>query len=282
MSATTKGRQPDKRETRSGGPGLTTVVDCVFVALLLAGAIWWTTNEFLSTPPYVDPARYPVRGIDVSAHNGMMNLKAARADGIDFIFIKASEGSSFRDENFRLNYAKAREAGMKIGAYHFFRFDVAGVPQAMNLLGAIGDRPLDIGIAVDVEQHGNPDGIAPDVVADRLTAMLEYLNLKGHRVILYTNRDGYYDLLEKDFRGQPLWICSFSNPPIATDWLFWQFNHRGRVKGIAGDVDINTFNGDSSEWYDFLVECPSSPPRPEEYAGTAAPPDSLTIAPAAQ
>ena len=109
-------------------------IDFMLVAALLVFASVWAYHKFISTPPYVDSERYPVRGIDVSSHNGMMNLDAAAKDGVEFIFIKASEGATFRDENFRLNYSKARHAGMKTGAYHFFRFDVDGVAQAVNFV----------------------------------------------------------------------------------------------------------------------------------------------------
>lgn len=230
----------------------TTVVDFVCVALLLVYAGYYAARQYLETPPYVDANRYPVRGIDISAHNGRMNLESARADGIDFAFIKASEGDTYGDPDFGLNYDKAVSAGIKVGAYHFFRFDTEGVPQAMNFLHRIGNRPLDLGLVIDVEQTGNPTGVDPAVISDRLGSMIEYLNLKGYRVTLYTNRDGYYDFLEGNFRGQQLWICSFSNPPISTDWIFWQYNHRGRVKGINGDVDLNAFNGSRAEWYDHL------------------------------
>lgn len=228
------------------------VLDFTCVALLLVYAGYYAAQQYLVTPPYVDAERYPVRGIDISAHNGMMNLDAAHADGIDFAFIKASEGVDYGDPDFALNYEKATAAGMKVGAYHFFRFDKDGVPQALNLLKRIGDRPLDLGLVVDVEKTGNPAGVEATMIADRLAAMLEYLNLKGYRVTLYTNKDGYYEFLESGFRGQQLWICSFSNPPISAEWIFWQYNHRGRVKGINGDVDLNTFNGTRAEWYDHL------------------------------
>lgn len=228
------------------------VVDFVFVALLLVYAGYYAGKSYLETPPYVDEIRYPVRGIDISAHNGMMNLEAAKADGIDFAFIKASEGDQYGDPNFALNYDKATAAGMKVGAYHFFRFDVDGVPQALNLLKRVGARPLDLGLVIDVEQPGNPEGTDMTVIADRLGAMLEYLNMKGYRVTIYSNRDGYYKYVADNFPGQQLWICSFSNPPISTDWMFWQYNHRGKVKGINGDVDLNAFNGSRQEWYDHL------------------------------
>ena len=226
------------------------------VSLLLAGAIWWAWHEYISTPPYVDPARFPVRGIDVSAHNGMMNLDAAAADGMEFIFIKATEGESFRDENFALNYQKAVHAGMKVGAYHFFRFDVDGVRQAVNLMDAIGPRQLQLGIVIDVEEEGNPKGYSPQDVAENLQKMVEYLNLRGHRVMFYSNRSGYEKYLFNDFRGFPLWVCSFTDNSANHDWTFWQYDHRGRVAGIRGDVDLNAFHGSREEWERLFLEKP--------------------------
>ena len=119
-------------------------VDFLVAVLVLVFAGIWAVKEFMSTPPYVDPERFPIRGIDVSSHNGMMNLDAAAKDGVEFVFIKASEGATFRDPNFRLNYTKARHAGLMTGAYHFFRFDVDGVSQAVNFLRAIGPRRLEL------------------------------------------------------------------------------------------------------------------------------------------
>ncbi len=233
---------------------LTDIIDFCTVALVLVLAAVWAVDHFYTTPPYVSEEDYPVRGVDISSHNGMINFKAAAADGVSFAFLKASEGDTYRDTNFELYYSQASEAGIKLGAYHYFRFDVEGVPQALNFLNAVKGKDLDLGLAIDVEEHGNATGVAHATIAERLTTMIEYLNLRGYRVILYSNRDGYYDYIEPDFKGLPLWICSFSNPPIAAEWTFWQFNHRGRVKGISGDVDMNTYCGSHREWVDFLLE----------------------------
>ena len=222
------------------------------VALLLAATIWYAYIQFISSPPYVDPERYPIRGLDVSAHNGMMNLDAAAAEGYRFIFIKASEGITFRDPNFRINYSKADHAGMQIGAYHFFRFDCDGIPQAKNLLSAIDGRPLHLGVAIDVEEQNNASGIDSLLIAKRLTDMIEYLNLNGLRVTLYSNRDGYYDYIRNTVPGACLWICAFNSIPINAEWTFWQYNHHGRVAGIRGDVDLNTFCGTEKDWQRYL------------------------------
>lgn len=221
-----------------------------FLALvvILGVSCVWVWNQYLKSPPYVDPERYPVRGIDVSAHNGEIDFKAVKKEGMDFVFIKASEGSDFKDKNFDINYRNARRNGLKTGAYHFFRFDKDGVDQAINLLQTTGPRHLDLGLAIDIEQQGNPENVDSTLIADRLTAMVEYLNLLGYRVTLYTNRSGYEKFLMDTFPGYPLWICSFAEHPIDADWTFWQYDHHGKIKGITGDVDLNAYNGSREEW----------------------------------
>lgn len=220
----------------------------LLVTLLLVAAAWWAWHHYMSSPPYVDPERFPVRGFDISSHNGYANLNAAAAAGYDFVFIKASEGADFRDENFVLNYQKARHAGLKTGAYHFFRFDRDGIEQAKNLLRVIGPRPLELGVAIDVEDQGNATGVPADSIKARLQLMIEYLNLRGHRVTLYSNRAGYEKYLLPDFEGSPLWICQFTDNSTNTDWTYWQFDHHGRIPGIRGDVDLNVFSGSRDDW----------------------------------
>lgn len=231
-------------------------ISLVFLGLggLLVMAAWESWIWFKTTPPYVDTERYPIRGIDISAHNGDINMKDVRKAGYEFCYIKASEGVDFRDKNFRLNYAKARHAGMQIGAYHYFRFDRDGVEQALNLIGAVGYRRLDLGVAVDVEEAGNKQNVPQDSIFDRLARMAEYLHLRGYRVIFYSNRAGYYDYLEKVVPGCPLWICSFSSTPINADWTFWQYDHHGKVPGIKGDVDLDAFYGNRQEWREFISD----------------------------
>ena len=141
---------------------------------------------------------------------------------------------------------------MKIGAYHFFRFDRDGVAQGRNLLHAIGRRKLDLGVAIDIEEQSNATGVDSALIARRLVAMVEYLNLSGYRVTFYSNREGYYDYIREAVPGACLWICSFNRNPINAEWTFWQFDHHGRVKGIRGEVDLNVFCGSRSEWQNYL------------------------------
>lgn len=222
------------------------------VSLLLVFAAVWAYHTFMTSPPYVDPEKYPVRGIDVSAHNGVIDMQKVADSGVEFVFIKATEGVDFKDRNFRTNFDKARRAGLLTGIYHFFRFDRDGVEQAINLMRSVGSRRPELGLVIDVEKAGNPDSIPTETVKNRLLQMVDYLNLLGHRVMFYSNKDGYYEYLAETFPGAPLWICGFSENPINAEWSFWQFNHRGKVDGVTGDVDLNVFCGNREEWQNFL------------------------------
>lgn len=222
------------------------------VSAMLVFASIWAYNKFMTSAPYVSMERYPIRGIDVSRHNGMMNLDAAAKDGIEFIFIKASEGEESRDENFHINYDKAGHAGLKRGAYHYFRYDKDGISQGQNFVKAISGKPLELGVVIDVEDGGNAKNVPADSIMIRLTDMVEYLNLRGYRVMFYTNRKGYEDFLMNNYAGMPLWICHFSSTPFDADWTFWQFDHHGKVKGIPSEVDMNVFVGSRKDWEEYL------------------------------
>ena len=229
----------------------------IFLCFILAGALLiWTMYAswiyFKTTPPYVDRDLYPVMGIDVSSHNGIADYHAAHRDGVEFVWIKASEGETFKDRNFYDNYRKAGEAEIKRGAYHFFRFDKDGVSQALNLLEVIGDRNLEMGVAIDLESSGNPENFSDTLAIERLEAMVDYLNLRGISPTLYCNKKDFSRYLKDSFPGHSLWICALSEDQIASEWDFWQFTHTGSVKGLKGNVDINVFGGSRTDWDRFL------------------------------
>lgn len=230
----------------------------IFFCFLLAGALLsWAAYAswiyFKTTPPYVDREKYPVMGIDVSSHNGKIDYKTMKKGGVEFVWIKASEGATFKDKNFYANHSGAGKAGIKRGAYHFFRFDKDGVEQAMNLLDVVGDRKLEMGVAIDVESSGNPENINDELIKERLSTMVDYLNLRGIAPTLYCNKKDYYRYLEDSFPGHYLWICSLSEDQIASEWTFWQYSHRGTLRGAKGPIDVNVYGGSRQEWESFIT-----------------------------
>ncbi len=234
-------------------------VICATVALMLAAAAagGWAylrngrDSDLIAKP--IDKSRYPILGIDISAHNGVVNFEKVASDSVDFVIIKATEGATFKDKNFHDNYRRASKAGLKVGAYHFFRFDSPGHMQALNLLHSIRGRHLDLPLAIDVEDWTNPADMPTEQVLNQLREMTEYLENHGYPLIIYTNKKGFARYFDRSATGSPLWLCTFSEPAASYPWTLWQHTHRGRVDGINGMVDLNTFNGSRTEWEAWLM-----------------------------
>lgn len=59
------------------------------------------------------------QGIDVSDWQGYINYSEVKANGIDVVYIKSSQGSNIKDPYFDVNYENAKANGLKVGFYHF-------------------------------------------------------------------------------------------------------------------------------------------------------------------
>lgn len=207
----------------------------------------------------IDTTIYTVRGVDISAHNGDVDFDSLRASGIDFVYIKASEGATWRDARFEDNYRRALGSGMAVGVYHYFRFDVEGWRQSVNIMRAINGRHLDLPVAIDVEEWANSTRPSTEHIVTQLRSMVELLRQGGREVIIYTNLSGYYRFIRGHFDDVPLWICSFRDEPLhdASRWTLWQHSHEGRARGVDGKVDLNTFNTPAlGDWRDYLAGRP--------------------------
>ena len=216
---------------------------------LVAGGGFYVWRHIYRPHVDIDTIRYPVLGIDVSKHNGDIDFQKVAGSHVRFVMIKATEGSQLKDNRFATNYSNARQAGLTVGAYHYFRFDVDGTDQANHFVASLKDHKLDLPLVIDVEDWGNAKGVATNIVISRLDAMIARLKELGLRVMIYTNQDGYRKYISKSFADELLWLCAFKQPEdIACDWKFLQYSHWGSVAGIDTDVDLNVFSGSEEEW----------------------------------
>ena len=203
----------------------------------------------------VDRYRYPVAGIDVSKHNGDIDFEKVRNDNYQFVFIKASEGKTYKDAAFERNYRLARQAGLKVGAYHFFRKSRTGREQADNFLKAVNGKTLDLPLVIDLEDDwGNGAAVNRQTALERVMQMIDILKKEGYQVMIYTNLDGYEKYYKNMLVDCDLWLCSFTSPDLLPQLPhgIQQFSHEGTVDGVKGKVDLNVFRGSKREWNNYL------------------------------
>lgn len=120
-------------------------------------------------------------GIDVSHHN---NIDLSTIKGIDFVYIKASEGGKFKDRARHKFYNQAKRAGLKVGFYHYFRTDVSAERQFVNYVEAVKEIQSDLIPVIDVELDGN--NLSSPKANERLGQLIALMkNIYGVKPIIY-------------------------------------------------------------------------------------------------
>jgi lysozyme len=201
-------------------------------------AAWW----FLWVPNWRPELQEGERfGIDVSAHQNVIDWDRVAADGIEFAYVKATEGGDFVDDRFADNWARADEAGLDRGAYHFFTLCTPGAVQARNFLRIARPDPAALAPAVDLELAGNCDRRPEGEVVD--AELLEFLGTVedgwGRDVVLYVGNDFESQYPVRDRLDRPLWHRRFLLRPNVDGWVIWQLHGYANVEGIDGGVDLN-------------------------------------------
>ena len=228
------------------------VIGGVLLALLYKGVIWF------NTPSTRD---FPVRGVDVSWYQGNIDWNVLASNGIEFAFIKATEGSTHKDRRFTRNWKLARQTGLAVAAYHFFSFESPGSSQAANFIASVPKDPQALPPVVDFEHFGKT--FQTDANARReLKALL--VDLERHydrNPIIYLDENMYkrYIMGRSAFLAYPVWIRNIYTSPKLPDgrqWTFWQYKHREVLKGYDGPekfIDMNVFNGSKAQFRNFVA-----------------------------
>lgn len=187
---------------------------------------------------------YPVRGIDVSHHQKEIDWTRVAADDVRFAIIKATEGGDWVDRLFARNLSEARAAGLAVGAYHFYRFCRPPADQAKNFIDTVPrDQPL-LPPVVDIEFVGNCERRPTlDEMRAELTEFLAPVEAAfGKPAIIYLIGEAQ-DIYGAAMPDRQRWVRAIVQHPGHENWTYWQYHNRGRVDGIAGDVDLNVLQG---------------------------------------
>lgn len=230
------------------------------VLLLLCVLAILTATKRININQYL-VGGYSVKGVDVSHYQGEIDWEHFREQGIDFAFIKATEGSSLVDERFEENREGAKAAGLYAGAYHFFSFDSTPASQAEHFIATVGDLSGSLPPVVDIEYYGDKRKNPPEkaYVVSGLRELLEALEEEyGVKPIIYTTYTVYNRYIRNAFQEYPLWIRNVYYPPgdIGRQWTFWQYCDTGALGGTAGEekfVDLNVFRESREDLLKMLV-----------------------------
>jgi lysozyme len=207
------------------------------------------------------PRKLAVHGVDISRWQGDIDWVRLRTQGANFAYIKATDGGDHLDPLFKKNWRKAKEAGVRRGAYHFFYWCRTAGEQADWFIRNVPRDANALPPVIDVEWNGESackQRISRERVLDKIKVFADKLErYYGKRPIIYTAPDFYRDNLQGELLEYPFWLRSVAAHPSdlypGRKWLFWQYSGSGLTDAVRGKIDLNVFHGNGDEWHSWLA-----------------------------
>ena len=178
-----------------------------------------------------------IRGIDLYHADSPVQFGQAKADGIQFVICKASQGLHSVDDQYTNFRHQAHTAGLLFGAYHFFDPNADPFQQAAHFVHAATPSKGDLVLTLDVETPG------PSVAANAHACVKEIKRLTGFYPWLYSGDAFYQKYLKNVITECPLWIARYSASPPSTPCEMWQYTDNSREPGTPHPLDGDLYFG---------------------------------------
>ncbi len=187
-----------------------------------------------------------IKGIDVSAWQGIIDCKSVKNAGIQFAIIKAggSDDGIYTDSKFERNYEQCKAYGIPVGAYWFIGPNCTtkedGEADAARFRKLLLGKQFEYPVYVDIEPPLKPANRKYNT--DAVVAFCEYMEKEGYYVGVYGSTYSTFQSLVDDSRltSYAHWVAQYANS--CTYWNnygIWQYTSDGWVSGISGRVDMN-------------------------------------------
>lgn len=186
-----------------------------------------------------------MNGIDVSRHNGAIDWKAVKADGIEFAIIRAGYGKSIsqKDAWFERNYQGCADNGIPCGAYWY---SYALTPseaeaEARVFLEAIKGKTFLYPVYLDIEEK-NALATGKKNVSAIVKAFCTVMEKAGYWCGVYASRAPVQSYFDDECKNRySLWLAewgaklNYSGGEVG----MWQYSEKGKVNGIGCSADMN-------------------------------------------
>lgn len=180
-------------------------------------------------------------GIDVSSWQKNYPYEKAISEGVKFVIIRAGY-STKKDSQFETHYKRAKELGLKVGAYWFSYASNASKAEteARAFLKAVEGKQFELPLYMDVESSTIQKASKSDRNAG-IEAFAKIIENAGYYFAVYTNTNWYNNLISGSELNKKYdwWIAQWSKsaPSSNIKYGVWQFG------GESNSIRSNKIGG---------------------------------------
>ncbi|MEU0146919.1 lysozyme [Streptomyces sp. NPDC006288] len=199
-------------------------------------------------------AAVQTEGVDVSGHQGDVAWPALWSSGVRWAYVKATEGTYYKNTYFTQQYTGSYDVGMIRGTYHFATPDTtSGAAQANHFVDNGGGWSRDgrtLPGVLDIEWNPYGAQCYGKTQAGMVAWIRDFVNTykarTGRDPVIYTATSWWKDCTGNNAgfgATNPLWVARYNTTvgELPAGWGYytmWQYTSSGPTVG-----DHNHFNG---------------------------------------
>lgn len=182
-------------------------------------------------------------GIDVSAHNGVIDWAKVKAAGVKFAILRAGYGDALSfpgqiDKTFEYNYAECKKHGIPVGAYWYSYATTveAAIQEAKSCDMVCKGKQFELPVLYDVEETRIFNSGRTNEV---IKAWSDYMESLDYFVGVYIYRAALQSYLSERTRTRYAMAVAEYGPQLNYGGAvgFWQNSSTYRYSGIGTNVD---------------------------------------------
>lgn len=180
------------------------------------------------------------KGIDIYEGDNIQDWNTVKQQGIGVVIQKATQGTSHTDSLLQYRYPIIKEAGLKLGFYHFGQFNSTDpIEEAQHFLSTIAGLESDTVLWLDIEAAEKWD---KQIAINYANTFIDYVRNQGYEIGIYTGESFYNEYLEGNIPDVPLWLASYGKQPsLYPGSASWQYSESGQLDGVTGNMDLDYF-----------------------------------------
>jgi GH25 family lysozyme M1 (1,4-beta-N-acetylmuramidase) len=192
-------------------------------------------------------------GFDVSNWQGTVDWTTAYKNGARFAYIKATEGTTYKDPKFNANYTNSYDAGFIRGAYHFARPDSSGGKAQADYFVSHGGgwskdgKTLPPLLDIEYPEGAACYGLSQSAMRSWITAFVNEVHAKTTRWAAIYTTTAWWTMCTGNTSlysaKHPLFVARYATSvgTLPAGWPFYTFWQHADSGTFPGDQDY--FNG---------------------------------------